>query len=188
MASSFRDQFSPIAQAGLGQAVVFDILGPDHVQSILPEGIKLVLNVNPSSFSINRTKLISRIHTKGGFVEQHWGENNPTLTFEASTGGFKRLYTGLTTITGNYFGGNRRETLAYDRYLDYLALFHNNGSIYDRAGQIVMQGQIQVTYDEGVYFGWFTNFSVSETADSPYQFRINAEFVVEREILRIRSA
>jgi hypothetical protein len=169
--------------------VVFDILAPDRETSLLPEGLKLVLHVNPSSMKFSYEKAIERIQTKGGYVEQHWGEGARTITFDIATGGFKRLYSGLSNVTGGGFdtGGTRRETIAYDKYLDMLALFHNNGSIYDTRGQIVFQGIIKVTFDGGIYFGWFTSFNVNEAAEKPFQFDLSASFTVSHEVLRLRS-
>lgn len=169
--------------------VIFDVLGPDRETSILPEGIKMVLHVNPSSMSIKYTRKVERIQTKGGFVEQHWGDDTTGLDFEMATGGFMRLYTGLSNVTSPAMtGGTRRETLAYDSYLDMLALFHNNASIYDAAGQVALQGIIKVTFDSGVYFGWFDSFTPSESAEQPYQFALSASMVIDREIQSWRSA
>jgi len=171
--------------------VVFDIIGPDKETSVLPDYMKMVLHVNPATFSVNYTKLIERIQTKGGFVEQHWGEGISTLEFDGATGGFMRLYSGLSNVTGGSgaldLEGNRRETIAYDKYLDLLALFHNNGSVYDVTGKIVFQGAIKVTFDGGIYVGVFSDFGVTEDATKPYQFTFTASFTVMREILRIRS-
>jgi len=169
--------------------VVFDILGPDLSTSILPSDVRMVLHVNPSSMGMNYSKQTERIQTKGGFVEQHWGEAARAISFNMATGGFKRLYTGLSNVTGGGFdtGGTRRETIAYDKFLDMLALFHNNGSIYDATGQIVFQGIIKVTFDGGVYLGWFQTFTVGEAAEKPYQFDLTAEFTVAHEVLRIRT-
>lgn len=182
---SIDDEFS-----GLGiRPVVFDILGPDLVTSILPEGLRLVLHVNPSSISMSYAKQIERIQTKGGWVEQHWGEAARSLSLNMATGGFKRLFSGLSNVTGGGqdTGGTRRETIAYDKYLDMLALFHNNGSIYDTSGQIAFQGIIKVSFDGGVYLGWFQSFNVTEAAEKPYQFDLTAEFTVAHEILRMRT-
>lgn len=169
--------------------VVFDILAPDQETSILPEGVKMVLHVNPSSMAFSYSKIIERIQTKGGYVEQHWGEGARSIAFTMVTGGFKRLYSGLSNITGGGkdVGGTRRETIAYDKYLDMLALFHNNGSIYDQRGQIVFQGIIKVTFDGGVYYGWFDNFAVNEVADKPYLFDLTAQFTISHEVQRLRS-
>ena len=175
---------------GLGiRPVVFDILGPDLSTSILPEGLRMVLHVNPSSMAFSYAKQIERIQTKGGFVEQHWGEATRSISFALATGGFKRLYSGLSNITGGGLdvGGSRRETIAYDKFLDLLALFHNNGSIYDTSGQIVFQGIIKITFDGGVYLGWFASFNVTESADQPFQFSLSAEFTVAHEVMKLRT-
>lgn len=171
--------------------VVFDILAPDYETSILPDGMKMVLHVNPQSMQINYAKLIERTQTRGGYVEAHWGEGARTIDFNMSTGGFMRLYSGLSNVTGGPGAfdarGTRRETIAYDKFLDMLALFHNNGSIYDTKGKIVFQGIIKVTFDGGVYLGWFSSFNVTEDANQPFVFALTANFLVAEEVQRFRS-
>jgi len=169
--------------------VVFDILGPDLATSILPPDLRMVLHVNPSSFAPTYAKQTERIQTKGGFVEQHWGEAARSLSFNMATGGFKRLFSGLSNVTGGGLDteGTRRETIAYDKFLDLLALFHNNGSIYDASGQIAFQGILKVTFDGGIYLGWFSTFNVAEAAEKPYQFDLTAEFTVAHEVMRVRT-
>jgi hypothetical protein len=163
--------------------VIFDVMGPDYETSLLPDGFKLVLFVNPSSLSIKYARVVERMQTRSGFVEQHWGDGAQGLDIEASTGGFMRLYSGLSNVTSpSSTGGSRRETLAYDSYLDMLALFHNNGSIYDYAGQVALQGIIKVTFDGGVYRGWFNQFSVTESAESPYRFTMSTSMEISDEV------
>jgi hypothetical protein len=162
--------------------VVFDIIDPSG-ESILPDDLKLVLHVNPNSMSIKYTAAVSVIQTKGGFVEQHWGDGAQSIELDMATGGFMRMYTGLSANTSPYAtGGTRRETLAYESYLDILALFHNNGSVYDISGQVALQGKLKITFDGGSYYGWFTAFSVTEGVDKPYQFSMTASFEVSEEI------
>jgi len=170
--------------------VVFDILGPDMETSVLPHSLKMVLHANPQSIGVTYGKIIERIQTRGGYVEQHWGEGARSLDFQMVTGGFMRLFSGLSNITGGGTDtkGNRRETIAYDKYLDMLALFNNNGSVYDTLGRIVFQGVIKVTYDGGIYLGWFDSFGVSETAEKPYMFELTAKYTVHEEVQRFRSA
>jgi len=180
---SFEDEFS-----GLGKRpVVFDILGPDRETSLLPDDLKLVLHVNPSSMKITYNRKVERIQTRGGWVEQHWGDDTEELSFDIATGGFMRLFSGLSNTTSTRYGGSRRETIAYDKYLDLLALFKNGGSIYDLKGEIVFQGAIKVSFDSGVYIGWFNSFSVSEEAEKPYQFSLTAGFTIDEEIMVFRS-
>jgi hypothetical protein len=163
--------------------VIFDVLAPDLETSLLPEGYKLVLFVNPSSLTLKYTRTVERIQTRGGYVEQHWGDGANGLDIEASTGGFMRLYSGLSNITDpSTTGGSRRETLAYDSYLDMLALFHNGGSVYDSRGQVALQGAIKVTFDGGVYIGSLNAFSVTENAENPYRFTMTTSMDIWREV------
>jgi hypothetical protein len=189
--SAFMSPDDEFNSAANRKPVVFDILAPDYETSLLPEGMQLVLHVNPSSMQLNYAKIIERTQTMGGYVEQHWGDGVRSIDFNMVTGGFMRVYSGLSNITGGPgaydAGGTRRETIAYDKYLDMLALFHNNGSIHDTAGKIVFQGIIKITFDGGIYLGWFQTFNVSEDATKPYQFTMTANFIVEEEIQRFRS-
>lgn len=172
--------------------VVFDILAPDRETSILPEGFRMVLHVNPRTMTVNSQKIISRIQTRGGYVEQHWGEGTRTIDFNMATGGFMRMYSGMSNVTGGTgsydAGGTRRETIAYDKFMDLLALFHQNGGIYDTTGRLVFQGVIQMTFDGGIYLGYFTNMSVTESTDKPYAFEVTTQFLVDKEVQRFRSA
>lgn len=171
--------------------VVFDILAPDYETSLLPDNFKMVLHVNPQSMQFQYAKTIERTQTMGGFVEQHWGDGAKSIDFTVSTGGFMRLYSGMSNVTGGPgaydTGGTRRETIAYDKYLDMLALFHNNGSIYDTAGKIVFQGIIKITFDGGIYLGWFSSFNVNEDANKPFVFDLTANFTIAEEVQRFRT-
>lgn len=198
--SAFQSPFDEFDGSGK-RPVVFDIIGPDRVTSLLPPDLKMVLHVNPTSMGFTYAKTISRQQTMRGFVEYHWGSNPTEITFSMATGGFVRLYSGLSNVTGPTpsngdlpknmqavsTGGTRRQTIAYDKYLDLLSLFHNNGAIYDIRGTIAFQGQILITYDGGSWWGWFSSFSVEESAEKPYQFTLNANFTVERELHRVKS-
>lgn len=193
--SVFRGAFAGPNEAVLGRGrrpVIFDILTPDETSllDMVEQDLRLVLHVNPKTMQFSYQKTIDRVQTRGGFVEFHWGDGTETISFEAATGGFMRLYTGLSNITGSGSGSQgRRETLAYSKYIDLLALFHNNGAIYDQHGNIVLHGYIKLTFDEGMYIGWFDNqFTVTEAAEAPYQFNLSANFTINREIMQTRSS
>lgn len=194
---SYRDEFS-----GQGKKpVIIDILSSDQETSLLPLDLRMVLHVNPKTMTMHYEKNVTRIQTKGGFVEQHWGDSAERISFNLATGGFMRLYAGLSSKTGSSFQGNlqstgpamtavqgRRETIAYDKYLDLLAMFHNNGSIYDVNGNIVLQGYMKITFDGGVYIGWFDgDFTVTESALKPYQFELSTNFNIDREEMVMRT-
>ena len=185
-----------IGEAKLGiRPFVFDIVAPDGITSLLPDGIKMTLHTNPNQVEYKYSKKRSIAKTLHGFVEYYWGDEPTTISFEASSGAFIRPYTGLSGISGPVglengganIGGTRRDTITYDKYLDLLAMFHCNGSIYDSIGQIILQGKIKMTFDGGTWFGWFQSFSVTDDATTPYQFKVSLAMQVEREFHGVRS-
>lgn len=92
-----------------------------------------------------------------------------------------------TTTIGASIGGTRRDTITYDKYLDLLALFHNNGSIYDQTGRVIVQGKIKMIFDGGVWFGWFQSFNVTDDANTPYSFNVSLAMQIEREYHGVRT-
>lgn len=157
--------------------LAFQVTSPYNWEKVLlPHA--LVLHVNPMSFNETFSKKIERIQTRGGFVEQHWGDDLTEISVDQSTGAFVNLYTGLSSIL-------RQRTIAWDKYRDLLDLYHNNGSVYDPYGNIVLQGWIMLMYDRGTYIGTFRNFSMEETDESPFAFKLNWTFKVEHTIQMI---
>jgi len=168
--------------------LIFDVLGPDWATSVLPDGVRLVLHTNPSSLKVNRQRVVERMQTLGGFVEQHWGDGTVEVSADGTTGGFVRVYGGLSNVTAfDAVGGSRRETIAYDKFLDLLSMFHSNGAIYDAAGNVALQGCVKLTFDEGIFYGWFNQFNVGESAEKPYSFTVSFSFTVQREDTSLRT-
>jgi hypothetical protein len=177
--------------------IVFDIIAPDGQTSLLSDGendYRMVLHANVQDISISYEKSIERQQTMGGWIEEHWADKPITISLAATTGGFIHKYQGLVAtsgpvpkVGGNSQGHTRRDTIGYQQYLDLLAIFHNNGAFYDRNGNIVVQGRIKMSFDGGVWFGWFQNFSVADAAETPHLFKCSLGFQVEREVHGIRT-
>lgn len=200
------DELQALPSALNRRPVYFDIIHPDGRTSLLND-IRLVCHTNPKSLAFSYQKKVSRSPTIGGWIETYWGDEPYTISLDMSSGGFIRLTSGLSNTTGAVtsrqstfgkninpnttygedLGGNRRETIAYDKYLDLLALFHNNGSIYDSRGYVTLQGRIKMVFDGGEWYGWFQSFTVSETAESPFTFNLSMVFQVEREVHGVRT-
>lgn len=140
----------------------------------------LVMHVNPSSMDEKHSKKKEIIQTRGGFVEQHWGDNISEVSNSGSTGAFMNILTGLSSLL-------RQETIAWDRFRDLLELYRNNGSLYDPFGNIVLQGNIKLIYDRGIFIGTFRDFNVEESADTPFSFNIDFSFKVVKTLLLIPS-
>ncbi len=150
---------------------------PDVV--LLPHA--LVLHVNPMSLQESHNQKKEVFQTRGGFVEQHWGQELMELSADQSTGAFMNIKTGLTSVL-------RQRTIAWDRFRDLHDLFRNNGSVHDPFGNIVLQGQILLMFDRGLYYGSFRSFQYDETEDSPFAFKLSWTFKVERTVLAVDDA
>lgn len=157
--------------------LAFQITSPyDKLRALLPHA--LIAHVNPSSFGESFNKKVERIQTRGGFVEQHWGDDLGEISADQSTGAFINLYTGLSSIL-------RQRTIAWDRYRDLYDLYHNNGSVHDPFGNIVLQGHVMLMYDRGTYLGHFKNFSVEETDQAPFAFKLSWVFKVVETLFQM---
>ena len=158
-----RQTFIPMA---------FQITSPlNNTVALLPHA--LVMHVNPQNLSESYTKKKEVIQTRGGWVEQHWGDELTEISADGSTGAFMNIYTGLTSLL-------RQQTIAWDRYRDLLDLFRNNGSLYDPFGAVVLQGSVMLMYDRGTFVGYFKSFDVEETDDTPFMFKISWTFKVQQ--------
>ena len=157
--------------------LAFQVTSPYDVNKVLlPHA--LIAHVNPSSFSETFSKKVERAPTRGGYVEWHWGDDLSEVSVEQSTGAFINLRTGLSSLL-------RQRTIAWDRYRDLYDLFRNNGSVYNPEGAIVLQGWVLLMFDRGTYIGTFRTFSVEETDDSPFVFKLSWTFKVEKIIHQI---
>lgn len=187
--SANQSNFPPLSAPGLPNyahsadsrkgylPLAFQVTSPyDETKALLPHA--LVSHVNPASISESFNKKIERIQTRGGFVEQHWGDDLTDISVDQSTGAFINLYTGLSSVL-------RQRTIAWDRYRDLYDLYRNNGSVYDPFGNIVLQGWVMLMYDRGTYLGTFRTFSVEETEEAPFVFKLSWTFKVEKTIQKL---
>jgi hypothetical protein len=50
--------------------------------------IGMILTVNPSTVNVNLSKIVGRTQSMVGWIEDHWGEELDTITFQGSTAAF----------------------------------------------------------------------------------------------------
>jgi len=148
----------------------------------------LVLLVNPSDMTVTARKAVEPRLAKGGWVVEHWGEELDTLSVSGRTGAFVvgNLFESRSGLTRIY----ARNSAAYQNLMALYLIYKNNGynyeTHYDRR-RINSVGTVNITYDWTTYKGSFRSFSITEDANSPFQFSYNFEFVV-REWSRIMSS
>ncbi len=161
-----------------GVPLAWQVVSPyDCTKALLPHA--LISHINPSSLSETFSKKREVIQTRGGFVEQHWGDDLTDISAEQSTGAFVNIATGLAAVT-------HQKTIAWDRYQDLVDLYRNNGAIYHPlSGEVLLQGWVLLMYDRGMYLGTFRNFSVTMTDTSPFAFNLSWSFKVEHTIQQV---
>ena len=158
----------------LGKPFLFTVTEPNSLNPLYD--VVLALNQNPGSVEEKYSKSKTTASTYGGFIEWHWPDDLDTISCTASTGAFINKDSGLTH-------GKRKDSIAYERYLDLFELFKSNGMVYDGYGKPAIRGRVMMIFDRGVYYGHFSSFNVDESAEKPFTFELSWEFKVERSVI-----
>jgi hypothetical protein len=152
--------------------VLFTITGPTGA-ILVPES--LVLNVNPTQIAYTFVKKKELLQTRGGWVEQYFADEIDEVAGDITSGAFMNIQEGLAKQ-------DPFRTLAYDRMLDFVELYKNNGCIYDIAGKPVFRGSVSMVCDIGVLFGYFTDLNLVLSEDAPALMSGDFRFKVEHPI------
>jgi len=166
------------------QYVIFELLNVIHDKFEVPQSTPyfpfLVLHMNPESLEESYQKLISRQITRGGYLEQHWGEELDSLSCTVNTGAFVSIGSGLSVL-------NRKASVAYRKFWDLVALYRNDGAVYDGRGNLILHGGVNMHFDSNIYYGYFENLDVNESGENPYTFSVNFTFKVKKSIRTVGS-
>jgi hypothetical protein len=142
---------------------------------VIPE---ITLHVNPSDMDFQYKKLINRTRTRGGWYEEHWGDELDTIAVTASTGSFMDIRSGLSVE-------QRYQTLSMINFREIMSLFKNNACVYDDWGAIVSQGSVRIDYDNFKLYGQFSSFNFDEDDSQPYRFTFTFNFEVKKTVFGI---
>ena len=80
------------------------------VRWFLPEAGIVDMYVNPRNIKYNDKKIINDMRTKGGYIQQYWGEEKTVLNIEGTTG--SSGVEGINVLEDVY----RSEQIAFDPY------------------------------------------------------------------------
>lgn len=162
---------------------VFWVIGPDLTTIVSPP---LYMRVNPSGFSTQMSKVVDSFNTKGAWIEQSWGESLQIFQIESGTGAFVSVEHGLVSAHSfkNESTPLRHKTLSNFQFKRLLDLYRNNGLIRDENGSVYMAGRIRVAFDQGIYDGFFNEFTWTEDASRPYMFTFTISFQVEEIVIQ----
>jgi hypothetical protein len=140
--------------------------------------ISFVLLINPENINHGKTNAVYAGMARQGFITQMWGPNQDLLTGTGKTAGFYTSGVGLTDI-------NSQRSFGFKNFMAFFSTYRNNG--YELLDQTnlnnltrvinVIHG-IEIDYDGQTFLGHFNNFTLDDSADSPFIFNYNFEFVV----------
>jgi hypothetical protein len=97
---------------------------PSIVNQDVIQGV--ILTVNPSTVSVNLSKIVNRTQSMVGWIEDHWGEELDTITFQGSTAAF--IYD--TALPGSSAGYRQMTVQSPEQIQEY---FNNYMDIPDMA-------------------------------------------------------
>jgi hypothetical protein len=166
---------------------MFCVTEPNSLEPLYE--VALTLKVNPNSLTENMSKSKTVTPSYGGFVEFIWHDDLTSVSATQSTGGFLSPTLGMTSAQEglNPDAGSQQQTVAYERYLDFLELFRMNGMVFDGNGLPAIRGKVMMIYDRGVFYGHFSTFEVVEEDEQPFTFDLSWDFKIEKAIYRFNQ-
>ena len=116
----------------------------------------LVLLINPSAMTTTFAKIQQfQERTRFGYVFHTWGEEQPRLSITAQCGGFVSQGRG-------YQFSSKRDSAAWQNWMNMFHLYRNNGYIHDTVGKSFAHhhvGALSIHYDGWVYYGNMESFN-----------------------------
>lgn len=123
----------------------------------------MVLYINPTSFSVTRTKVQQlQDRSRYGYVYQPWGEEAENLSISVQCGAFVSPGRGIQRAS-------RADSAAWQQLEALLALYQSGGSVYDPYGEVVTPiavGRTTVRYDGWTYSGHLEQLAWAEDEHS----------------------
>lgn len=175
----------------------------------LPNRLESVqMYINPQNFVIDKSKQITEIRTRGGFISQYWGENLDKARISGTTGsggieGINILRDVYRTEHANFEGvaqgllqrvksGNFNDFVSGDifRNVKNIGNMFRQSQTDPGAFQRFLGGNntvanladvafnVKLNFQGVVYRGYFTAFQVTEIADSPGIFTYSMDFTI----------
>lgn len=140
---------------------------------------ELTMLVNPTNLTLNYQPLINETRTRGGFIQEFWGEQ---LTSLSATGRTAMFYDddGITNR-------NSRATESYAEFIRLVNIYKNNGKDYTNEttlaskanpNRISSYGSVIMTYMNSQHKGYFENFVFKEDATKPFYFEYDFNFKI----------
>jgi hypothetical protein len=138
----------------------------------------LLMYINPNDMSISYDQMVSETKTRDGHVVEHWGMEQPSLSGSGEIGAF---YVDKEDEGGGLTEVHRRESAAFQNFMNMFMVYRNNGYIYNPSHRISRVGSVRIFYDNKMYVGSFDDFSINESEEKPFSIEYDFSFTVRYE-------
>lgn len=141
-------------------------------------------HINPRNMNVAKSKLITKIRTRGGFEFQHWGPDITTISFRGTTGNITPTPPEDADRMTDIENPTVDNSEAYKIFRNFETLYEEDQTQQER-GNMKMLG---LEYRGNIYVGHLRNFSFEEVGEKPFQFEYTVEFAVEYEATSVSRA
>ncbi len=167
------------------------VSGRKLIHWLVPEGPLVQMYINPQNIRINNKKIITPTRTKGGFVIQYWGEDLGTLSLSGTTGtsgieGINVLHDiyrneqiafdpyalsaaakqEQDTFSGDIFGLDSALSSGENFVSSLIGASQASGAgVRPSPSLASLAFTVEMYWSGEVFRGYFTEFSVTESAD-----------------------
>jgi len=189
-----------VNSSGVGESITME----DGTELL---GVRLM--INPTTLSMNMSKIVNRTQTMTSWVEDHWGEEMDTITLQGSTAAFVigadslrsagKIHQGEyqltsgdaisypTNVEPGLTTSYRRLSISYREWKKLLQIFAHNGCTFDNQGFVKDRLFIRLTYDYASFIGYFESVDTTEDSNSPYRFTYTITFRAEKTLFRFAN-
>ena len=145
--------------------------------------------VNPTSMSISYTKVQDfGTRTRKNRIFRAWGEEQPTITFSFTTGGFiagqqRHFWTSVENTPSGLQYASKKLSAAWQNFMKIFHMYQNMGLFYDTVFDTEAHlgvGGLRIDYDQMAYFGLIESFDFTYDAESPNKLAFEVSFVVSK--------
>jgi hypothetical protein len=174
----------------------------DENENLFPLGVSnneqivaIKLLVSPASVSFNMSKIVMRSQSMVGWIEEHWGEELDTISFQGSSASFVLGEIGnirdisYGTMSPDKFNsepiglttGRRRETIGYKEFRRIIQIMSSNACDFDsNTGFVKTRRFIKLSWNYASILGYIESFDTVEEATTPFKLTYQMTFKAER--------
>lgn len=109
--------------------------------------VGLIMNISPTSMNVNMSQLVTRTQTMSGWIEEHWGQELDTVTFQGSSAAF--IWNGPEYLQGPIGNTPQQIRDGFNAYMNIPGLpISSPVGPGDHSGLAVRRRRETTSYDE----------------------------------------